>query len=87
MIQTDDIYTASGDGSTLVFNIPHGLPKEPYWWTAKEASDDACYDGHIPGALAFNVTANSTHLVVTYVGWAPPNGVNNLSWTFSAKCK
>lgn len=67
---------ASGDGSTTVFTLQHGLIGIPNSFSVTPASHDA--------AGAFYVTADATYLTVTYLT-APPAGSSNLKWYYTAE--
>jgi hypothetical protein len=64
----------SGDDSTKVFNIPHGLWATPGTYNIERLSIDS------QGGI--DITVTSTNIVVTYKGFAPPTGTNNvkLGW-------
>ena len=63
--------TQSGNGSTKVFNIAHGLASAPTIPIAVAGSDDAIGP--------FKVTSDATNIIITYPV-APPNGTSNLIW-------
>ena len=65
--------TFSGDGSTVQFQIPHGLSSQPSSWIVQPATSD--------GSDISHVTADGTSLTVNY-GSAPPSGTDNveLNW-------
>lgn len=65
----------SGDATTTVFNIPHGLSPTPELYWAEPASDDAI--GNI------KQTITSTNIVVTYAV-PPPSGSLNLTYHWAA---
>ncbi len=75
-------YTASGNGSATVFNIPHYL--YPINSTSRAPTKYNVTPASSAAAASFYVTATSTHLVVTYLV-APASGTNNLSWSWSAE--
>lgn len=61
----------NGDGSTKVFNIPHGLYVAPNTYFVRPLSAD-CQTG-------IDVSVTSTYIVVTLLGgFAPPTGTNNV---------
>lgn len=68
------IATFSGNDSTKVFNIAHGLFTTPATYNVERISTDS------QGAI--DVTVTSTNIVVTYKGFAPTTGTNNikLAW-------
>lgn len=68
-------FTGSGDGSTTVFNIAHGLAGTPVKWSVTPNTAGA--------AGAFYVTADATNLVVTYSA-APASGTSNVKHLWSA---
>lgn len=74
-------FTGSGNGSTTVFNIPHGMPTgvTPSSWNVTPSSSDAGTAG-----IKY-VTADSTNLIVTFAT-APVSGTNNvdLRWRANA---
>ena len=65
----------SGDATTTVFTIAHGLSPIPELYWAEAASDDAISNRR--------VTVTSTDIVVTYVV-PPPAGTNNLTFHWAA---
>ena len=65
----------SGDATTTVFNIPHGLSPTPELYWAEPASDDALGN--------YKTTITSTNIVVTYAV-PPPAGTNNLTFHWAA---
>lgn len=67
--------TQSGNASTTVFNIPHGLTTTPSNVVIEPNSVDALGD--------FTWTVNATNIVLTYQV-APPSGTNNLTWNWIA---
>jgi hypothetical protein len=69
-------FTGSGNGSTTVFNIAHGLDGTPTYWNVTAASSAA--------ASISYVTANATNLIVNY-GTAPPSGSNNITIKWQAR--
>lgn len=58
----------SGDGETTSFPIPHGLDGTPRSWSVEAASADAMGSRY--------VTANATHVIVTYAAPPPPGNDN-----------
>jgi hypothetical protein len=73
------VFTANGNGSTTVFNIPHLMPTgvTPASWSVIASSADA-------GAAGVRfVTATSTNLVVTFTT-APVTGTNNVELRWRA---
>jgi hypothetical protein len=66
----------SGDGSTKVFNIAHGLHSAPAKFRVIANSDEA--------RGSYKVTSDGTNVIVTYP-IAPPSGNNNLSFVWSAE--
>ena len=74
--QNGGISTQSGNGSTKVFNIAHGLFSTPAKKRAFAGSDDA--------RGSFKVTADATNVILTYP-IAPPTGTNNLSFEWAAE--
>lgn len=72
-------FTVSGDGSTNVFNVPHGFTTVPSFVNIKEGSPDAGTNGGIS-----YITTNSTNIIINYD--APPApGTNNLKFYWSAR--
>jgi hypothetical protein len=67
--------TQSGDGTTTVFNIAHGLFASPVWYSVQQTSDDA--------VGPWKTTVSSTNLTLTYP-FPPRSGTNNLSWNWRA---
>lgn len=85
-------FISSGDGTTLVFNIPHGCPITPYFISAEASTPDALGTSldASSGALSSNVktytiSTDSTNIIITYP-YAPQTGTNNLVWYWSAEC-
>jgi len=68
--------TATFNGGTTVFNIPHGLASTPSSYLVTPASSDAKGE--------FYVTADATNIVVTYTT-APPAKTNNVKLTWRAE--
>jgi hypothetical protein len=76
----------SGNGSTTVFNIAHGVKDyveagtttnvTPKFFDAKPRSSAA--------NAAYTITATSTNIVLTYAV-APANAANNLTWQWEAR--
>ena len=66
----------SGDGETISFLIPHGLSGTPKSWSVEAASADAMGNKY--------VTANATHLIVTYA-FPPPQGNDNVVLVWRAE--
>jgi hypothetical protein len=63
----------TGDGTTTVFNIPHGLPAAPRRFTVEPATAAA--------AASFYRTADGTNLIVTFTA-APANAAAlSFNWT------
>jgi len=71
--ENDGVATFSGDGTTTVFNIPHGLVSTPRVAWVMAESDDARGDK--------KVTRGATNITVTFAT-APPAGTDNvvLGW-------
>jgi len=70
--------TKSGDGSTLVFTIAHGL-------TGVTSASPVIVTPRLPAAAgAFYVTVDATNITLTYSS-APASGTNNLSWNYVIK--
>ena len=63
----------SGDASTTVFNIAHGLGVVPKWAAAIGTSSDADSD--------FSYTYDATNIVITYP-FPPPTGSSNLTFHY-----
>lgn len=65
----------NGDGTTTVFNVPHGLvgldgtAKAPTAWNFEP--------GNAVSSAARTVTANATNIVITYTA-APASGTGNV---------
>jgi hypothetical protein len=70
-LETKGSNTQSGNASTNVFTITHGLGSAPNYVSVIPSSADAVND--------FYVTASSTLITITYSS-PPPSGTNNLSW-------
>ncbi len=67
--------TQSGNASTKVFNIAHGLSAAPTNVKITHGSDDATGSP--------TVTSDSTNVIITYPV-APPTGSSNLIWNWEA---
>lgn len=67
--------TQSGNGSTTVFNIPHGCAAAPNYVDARAVTSDA--------RGTPTLSADATNVIITYP-IAPPSGTNNLQWYWSA---
>ena len=67
--------TQSGDGTTKVFNIAHGLYAAPAYALATAYSTDSLG--------SFTTTSDATNVIITY-SVAPPSGTNNLRWYWRA---
>jgi hypothetical protein len=67
--------TQSGNGSTKVFNIAHGLFATPLNYRVEPLSADA--------AVGRDITVTSTNIVITY-SLPPLSGTNNLKWSWMA---
>lgn len=67
--------TQSGDASTKVFTIAHGLGALPDGAIVNHSSIDALGD--------FQTDVDATNITITYQV-APPSGTNNLSWIWMA---
>ena len=65
--------TASGNGSTTVFNIPHGLGVTPHDVLIQCSSHN----------IGFTRTEDNTNIIVTFAS-APPSGTNNVIFHWSA---
>ncbi len=76
--------TFSGDESTLVFEIPHGLGAVPRTWSVTPASSAAIYNDDDSTALSLWATADGTNITVTYVATPPASGTNNLKFAWIA---
>lgn len=68
--------TFSGNGSTVAFNIAHGLSTTPTSYVVTAASSAAKGE--------YYVTANATNITVTYTT-APASGTNNVVLTWKAE--
>jgi hypothetical protein len=73
LIESKGTSTQSGNGTTKIFNIAHGLAGTPTWFSAQATSNDA--------SGSFILSVDSTNLTITYP-FAPPNGTNNVSWVW-----
>jgi hypothetical protein len=60
--------TASGNGSTTIFNIPHGLGSNPTY----------AYVDCSSIVNTYTYTTDATNIVVTFTPTAPPSGTNNV---------
>lgn len=69
--------TQSGNGSTTVFNIAHGLYAAPLYADAKPYTTDSLG--------SFTTTSDATNVILTY-SVPPPSGTNNLRWYWRADC-
>jgi len=69
--------TQSGDGTTTVFTIAHGLNETPIVANVWAESADANGDFYVSGK-------DGTNIEITYAS-APPSGTNNLTWGFEAR--
>jgi hypothetical protein len=76
-LQASGVATFSGDGSTKVFNIAHGIGATPGFISAEPASDHALGE--------FKRSKDATNIIITYAV-APPTGTNNvvLEWGASS---
>jgi len=74
--ENEGVATFSGDGSTTVFNIPHGLPSTPTKYGVSPLTPDADADR--------TITADATNIIVTFSA-APPAGTNNVKFGWWAK--
>jgi hypothetical protein len=68
----------SGDNSTKVFAIPHGLPSTPAFVVVTPGSSDA--------SGRFYIVYNSTHVIVNYE-IPPPSGDGNVVLIWYAECR
>jgi hypothetical protein len=71
-------FTASGNASTTVFNIPHSLVSSP------SANSIRITPGHADARGDPVITADATNIIVTYPA-APPSGTNNVILFWSAE--
>lgn len=62
---------ASGNGSSTLFNVPHGLGGQPYCAFIQCRSH----------SIAFTYTYDTTNIAVTFAS-APPSGTNNVLFDF-----
>jgi hypothetical protein len=69
--------TQSGNNSTTVFNIAHGLNAAPVYTGATAYTSDSLG--------SFTVTSDATNVIITY-SIPPPTGTNNLRWNWRANC-
>lgn len=74
--QAGGVAVFSGNGSTTVFTIAHGLAATPTAWSVDAASSAA--------AGSFYTTASSTLLTVTFLS-APASGSSNVSLAWTAQ--
>jgi len=65
--------TKSGDGTTKVFTIPHGLSGTPEFVSVTAESTDALG--------SFETAKDETDIIITYPV-APPSGTDNLSYSW-----
>lgn len=75
----------SGNGTTKVFNIPHGAGTTPTKYQVTMASTNAAQGQDVPSyhfTPQFWVTADATNLILNYGGAAPATGTNNLSYAW-----
>lgn len=84
-------HTASGDGMTQIFMVPHGLAAKPEMVMVTGNSMDSIYrnTGGVY-SLPFFAYADATNIIISYqsysyYGEAPEVGVNNLKWTIICK--
>jgi len=68
--------TFSGDGTTTVFNIPHGLASTPNAYGVSPLAPDA--------DAARTITVDATNIIITY-STAPPIGTDNLKFGWWAE--
>jgi len=74
--ENEGVATFSGDGSTTVFNIAHGLAGTPTKYGVSPLTPDADADR--------TVTVDATNIVVTF-SVAPPTGTDNVKFGWWAK--
>ena len=75
-INAAGVITLTGDATTTVFNIPHGLGQIPDFISVEAASDDALGQ--------FKRTKDSTNLTVTYAVAPPGGAAGNLKFEWGA---
>jgi len=75
VVEDDDTYTTSGDGSTTTFTIPHKLDVAPTQYSVDALTADAT------GYWISNTTQNV--IEVSYSA-APADGTDNLQWHYRA---
>lgn len=69
--------TQSGNASTTIFNIAHGLYVAPLYAHAEPYTTDSLGP--------FTTTSDATNVIITY-SIPPPTGTNNLRWYWRADC-
>jgi hypothetical protein len=69
--ETKGVSTQSGNASTTVFTIAHGLGSAPSWCSCIGSAVDSDSD--------FSYATDATNITVTYP-FAPPTGTNNLTF-------
>jgi len=74
--ENEGVATFSGDGSTTVFNIAHGLAGTPTKYGVSPLTPDADADR--------TITADATNIIVTF-SVAPPAGTDNVKFGWWAK--
>ena len=74
--ENDGVATFSGDGSTITFQIPHGLASTPSKYDVSPLTPDA------HGSKT--VTADDTYITITF-DTAPPSGTDNIKFGWWAK--
>jgi len=74
--ENEGVATFSGDGSTTVFNIAHGLVGTPTKYGVSPLTPDADADR--------TITADATNIIVTF-SVAPPTGTDNVKFGWWAK--
>lgn len=78
----------SGDGMTAVFTIPHGCSFLPTVVLVQGLTQDSICDAHAPAPISipFEVTWNTTDVILNYFVTAPNTGTDNLKWSVLSQC-
>ncbi len=75
--ENSGLSTATGDGTTTQFTIPHGLAIEPSKVTVIPTTDAA--------AANFYVTKDATNIYINYLTAPPSSTTANLGWLWTAR--
>lgn len=68
--------TQNGDGSTTVFNIPHGCDNTPTFYTAEPL--------HVDSRAGHLLSIDATNIIITFDS-APPAGTGNVKFAWKAE--